>query len=146
MKQLIALVIVAFLLVSSFYAGRAASRAEYMELVIKNRDELIQQMVKQRQEYEAKRAKLEQMVKQSQQNLLSVQSRANNLRMQLDAEFAKRRTSMSSDSDRPTVTGKCDSGRARKMEALIKGATNLIEERDRIAEQYNQLRAQCSLN
>lgn len=127
-------------------AGSNKTELYYTSKLVESKNDYIKQLKEQREQYELRRKKLESMVKESQSNLLKLRADADNIRLQLSEQFSRARPSVPSSDDRFKSTGKCDCGRIRKMEAAVKAATNLIQERDEIAEQYNQLRAQCRLN
>lgn len=67
--------------------------------------------------------------------------------VRLDAERLRSELNTASPStrDKPTTTSANTSGRPETMALVLERATNLIEERDTIALQYNELREQCQL-
>lgn len=146
MQQLILIVLIIVLVSGGYTAGRKATQAQYLEQINANKELYITKLREQRLQYESQRQQLEAEIKDNQRHLADIQQCADNLKLQLESEFNRRSTRMSNTADRSVAPGQCDCGRIRKMETAIKAATDLIQERDRIAQQYNQLRRQCKLN
>lgn len=146
--------LILMILVSTLYityelghtAGLNKAKAYYVNMIVESKNNYIDQLKKQREQYERKKQELETKIKESQTTLSKLRSDADNIRLQLAKQFPTGRSSVSSSNDRSQSTNGCDCGRLRKMETVLKRATDLIQERDEIAEQYNQLRAQCRLN
>lgn len=70
-----------------------------------------------------------------------VNRRADALRVQLKLSAENSACAI----DRPDTAGKAHSGRPGKMAEIIGIATDIIQERDRIALDYNRLKSQCRL-
>lgn len=87
-------------------------------------------------------AQLKQSMESRQGELSELEHVANSLRMQLSTSESKK-PSLSSNSDRPDPAQELCHRRVRALEQALKEATNLIQERDQCAIDYNALYKQC---
>lgn len=126
--------------------GEAKQAAYYSELMLKNRDEIISSYELRIQAFEQEQIKMEKELEERDQRLNSLRSTADRLRNQINsrAKVAAAATSQAEQNSDFSRLG--SSERVGQMGTILKRATDLVQERDEIAQMYNSLRRVCKLN
>lgn len=86
--------------------------------------------------------RLRQSMEHRQGELSELEHVANSLRLQLSSSESKE-SSLSSNSDRPDAPQELLNRRVKALEQALREATNIIQERDQCAIDYNALYKQC---
>lgn len=125
----------------SYTAGYTQSKSTYLEYSLKERTELVLAYEEQLNQLRHKQQELEALAARYRDDARNVHASADRLR----AELASQRSAARDITQSITSTG-ADCRRCEQMAEALRIATNLIEERDRIALQYNELRSSCNIH
>lgn len=135
-------IILALGIAIGFYTqGYISATSKYLEISLAEKNKLVQEYETEFEKLRSKQKELEQAAIQYRNDAERVSASADRLRKQLASEIAE-----TSNADQSVVTVGTNGRRDPKMAQVLRFATDLIEERDRIALQYNELRKSCDVH
>lgn len=139
--SLIKIILVLGLAAGVYAQGYSSAKSKYLEISLSEKNKLVLEYETEFEKLRSKQKELEQTAIQYRNDAKRVSASADRLRKQLASEIAE-----TSNSDQSVVTVGTNGRRDSKMAQALRFATDLIEERDRIALQYNELRKSCDVH
>lgn len=139
--SLVKIILVLGLAAGVYAQGYSSAKSKYLEISLSEKNKLVLEYETEFEKLRSRQKELEQTALQYRNDAKRISAHADRLRKQFASEITE-----TSNHDQSVVTVGANGRRDPKMAATLRIATDLIEERDRIALQYNELRKSCDVH